>query len=104
MSEIPQHLKTVKIYNWDGIFYYKNQPCEKVDRIEVGIVVDHGGDRAGSFDIHDTGYMFAKTICGNEHLRITPIDGICPTCNKPLDKHNYCSNLYHIEQNKLKSI
>lgn len=69
-TKIPEHFKNSKLFNWEGVYYYKQHPCEKVDSINTGIVIDHYGDRAGSFDIYDTGYIFGRTICGNVYLKI----------------------------------
>lgn len=70
--QMPKHYKDSKFCNWDGVYYYHGQPCEVIQQAKPGIVVDHYGDRAGSFDIHDNGYIFGKTICGIVHLKIIP--------------------------------
>lgn len=59
-----------KMYYWSGIFYYKDVPCVEVQEIVEGNVVDRYSDRAGSFEVYDTGYITGKTITGNYNLKI----------------------------------
>ena len=68
--DIPEYYKKEKIYNWGGIYYYNNIPCSEVNKIIEGDVIDYYGDRAGSFQIHSTGYIVGNTICGNVFLKI----------------------------------
>lgn len=69
--EIPEDFKKEKMYNWEGVFYYKNIPCIKVDKIIEGEIIDECGDRYGWFYIHSTGYISGSTICGDVKLKLT---------------------------------
>lgn len=68
--EIPKHYKNVVIYNWEGTYYYKNNPCVKTNEIIQDEIIDQCGDRAGNFTVYKSGYIQAKTICGNFNLKI----------------------------------
>jgi hypothetical protein len=69
-NKIPAYYKTLPIYNWDGVFYYKNHPCDVVTEIIEGKEIDECGDRAGRFSVLDSGFIRAKTITGDYLLKI----------------------------------
>lgn len=66
--DVPKHYG--KFYNWGGIYYYKDQPCEKKQGLIVGNVIDTFGDRAGSFTMYDNGYIAGNTLSGKVYLKV----------------------------------